>query len=302
MRYSAALTSSLDDQARTHLLRPDGQEDLCFGVYHESRGLERTSALVRELILPSTGERHVHGNASFTEEYFLRALARAIDLEGGLALLHSHPLGEGWQGMSSDDIYAERSHCQQALAVTGLPLVGLTLAGDGSWSCRIWPRRGRHDYAHADGETVRVIGDRFDISFNPALRPKVHLDEALTRTVSAWGEDVQQKITRLQIGVVGAGSVGSIVAEALARTGVQHVVVIDYDGVERRNLDRLVQATRLDVLLARSKGEVLARALRRSATVPGFKLDVHELSVVEEEGFRRALDCDLLFCCVDAHW
>jgi tRNA A37 threonylcarbamoyladenosine dehydratase len=45
----------------------------------------------------------------------------------------------------------------------------------------------------------------------------------------------------LRVGVIGGGSVG-----ALARTGVQRVRLIDFDAVERHNLDRLVHATRRD--------------------------------------------------------
>ncbi len=67
--------------------------------------------------------------------------------------------------MSTDDVDAERGHAGQTWAATGLPLFGLTLAGDGSWSARAWERTGRHIYSRADcdrdadgytGETLSV--------------------------------------------------------------------------------------------------------------------------------------------------
>lgn len=92
---------------------------------------------------------------------------------------------------------------------------------------------------------------------------------------------------------------GAVVAEALARTGVENLLLIDFDTVETVNLDRLLHARRRDAALARSKVEVLRRALVRSATAASPRIEALERSVLEEEGFRAALDCDVLFSCVD---
>lgn len=302
MTFSAAVTQEVHSDLVAHLERRDGQEDVCFALYWPSKGRDRVSALVGYVVLPEAGERAVHGNASFTSDYFLRAAVLAAERGAGLALLHSHPSGMGWQGMSPDDIDAERSHAAQALAITGLPLVGLTLGQDRSWSCRQWIRTGRSQYRRVDGDSVRVVGDRMTLTFNPTLRPAAKPDGRLERTVSAWGPEVQIDFTRLRIGIVGVGSVGSQVAESLARTGVGEIRLIDFDSVEYRNLDRLLHATRMDVALARSKVEVLGRALAKSASASPFKVEPLEMSVCEEDGFRAALDCDLLFCCVDRPW
>jgi hypothetical protein len=95
---SIAMTGELSSIAQQHLLRKDGQEDLCFALWHPSRGKERNTALVRQLIFPEMGDRNVHGNVSFEPAYFERALAEAAAAGAGLALMHSHPRGLGWQG------------------------------------------------------------------------------------------------------------------------------------------------------------------------------------------------------------
>jgi molybdopterin/thiamine biosynthesis adenylyltransferase len=87
------------------------------------------------------------------------------------------------------------------------------------------------------------------------------------------------------------------VAEALARTGFEDVVLIDFDRVEKHNLDRLNYATREDI--GKLKVEVLGRHLVGRGTAAPFHVDLVQASVYEEEGFRSALDCDLLFSCVD---
>jgi molybdopterin-synthase adenylyltransferase len=109
-------------------------------------------------------------------------------------------------------------------------------------------------------------------------------------------------LARLHVGVVGAGSVGALVAEALARVGVERITLLDFDTVELINLDRLLHASPRDAHLARAKVEVLARALRRSATAARPQVSAVEYSVVEPEGLGVALDCDVLFSCVDRPW
>lgn len=299
MRFSTALTAAVDTELNEHLLRKDGQEDLCFAIWRPSQGRERLTVVVGEALMPEDGERHVHGNASFEPRYFLRALARASAEGAGLALLHSHPGGIGWQDMSLDDINAERGHAAQALVATGLPLVGMTLPGDGSWSSRVW-RRTEGGYSPEGCESVHVVGQRLRPSYDGRLMPAPPADGRLVRTVSAWGERAQADLARLHVGVIGAGSVGSMVAEALARLGIVKITLMDYDSVELHNLDRCLHATRSDI--GKAKVQVLRRALLSSSTASAPDIRAYELSVVEDEGFRVALDCDVLFSCVDRPW
>jgi hypothetical protein len=217
--------------------------------------------------------------------------------------VHSHPGGRGWQGLSRDDHAAEAGHAAQAAALTGLPLLGLTYAtGDDSYSARLWGRGRPRQYAPAWCENVRVVGDRIQASWNPQIRPAPRFRAIKERTVSAWGPAVQAGLARLHIGIIGAGSVGAIVAEALARAGIEWITLLDFDTVEAVNLDRLLHAGPRDARLARAKVETLARALRRSATAEHPRIDTVEMSVTEPGGFAAALDCDVLFSCVDRPW
>lgn len=300
-QYSVALTSEVHEQAASHLIRDDRQEDLCFGLWFPSQGRIRMTALIQQVILPRENERMVHGNASFFPQYFERALSLALSNNAGLALMHSH-CGPGWQGMSPDDIAAEQDHAAAVKAATGLPFIGLTLAIDGAWSARFWIKTRPRTYTRYWCESVRVIGSRLVVTFTDFLIPKPRPRREQMRTISAWGETIQADITRLHVGVVGAGSVGAMVAESLARMGVSHISLFDFDSVEVENLDRLLHAKQVDAQLHRPKVAVLAKALRSSATAQPFRIDAYEWSVAEEEGFRAALDCDILFSCVDRHW
>jgi len=297
---SAAMTEEVDRIARAHLLRPDGQEDLCFALWYPSKGRSRTTALIQRLLLPNENERNVHGNVSFEPAFLERALTEAASEGAGLALMHSHPRGRGWQAMSDDDVAAEQGNAGAVLGATGLPFVGLTLANDGAWSARFWERTAPRTYLIQWCATVRIVGDRLTVTYMDKLAPPPRPTEEQIRTVSAWGEACQADLTRLRIGVIGAGSVGGIIAEGLARTGFEDVTVIDFDKIEKHNLDRLIYATRDDI--GKIKADKLAEHMRACATAERFQADPLVAAVSEEEGFRAALDCDVLFSCVDRPW
>jgi hypothetical protein len=84
--------------------------------------------------------------------------------------------------------------------------------------------------------------------------------------------------------------------------GVVHIKFIDFDSLELANLDRTLHGTEKDTKGKKPKVKVSADALRNSATAAGFRVEPIEWSVGEEPGFREALDCDLLFSCVDRPW
>jgi hypothetical protein len=104
-------------------------------------------------------------------------------------------------------------------------------------------------------------------------------------------------LARLRIGIVGLGSVGSIVAETLARMGMQKITLIDFDKIEIHNLDRTLGATKKDI--GKLKVNIISSSIKKSATAKRLNLRAIPVSIANEQGYRAALDCDLLFSCVD---
>ena len=301
MHLSAAMTNATEASLIGHLLRQDGQEDLCFATWQPSSGSRRMTALLGEAILPKQGERVVHGNASFQPNYVLRAAQEAAVAGKGLAFMHSHPGGRGYQILNDTDKAAEARIANIARELTGLPLVGLTLAGDRSWSARVWDGVGRAVHPRFC-QSVRAVGDTFSVTFNDWLVPPPEVSETQIRTVHTWGDELQAKIARLRIAVAGVGSVGMPIAEILARMGVQCVEVFDFDTVELINIDRLHGAGRLDAFLKRPKIHVAERLLKQASSAINPQHELHELSVCEPAGLERLLDSDIIFSCVDKPW
>lgn len=299
--YSTILTDEIHQQLVTHLIREDGQEDLCFATYIPSTGDERSTGILSSIILPEEGEREVHGDVGFMPEYFERVLKIARQRKEGIVFLHSHPTS-GWQDMSGPDIIAEKRISPAVMAASGLPLLGMTIGTDGAWSGRFWIKdeSQKRKYDRAWCETVRVIGKKLTITYNDNLLPPCFDIGKQLRTISAWGAKKQENLSRLKIGIVGLGSVGSIVAEILARTGIANFTLIDFDTVEEKNLDRLTNIFKEDI--GRAKVLAVADGIRRSATAPNVKINCCEYSICEKEGFETALNCDVLFSCVDRPW
>lgn len=299
MRYSVAMTGAVHTTMREHLVRDDGQEDVLAATYSWSTGVRRTTAVVQTVIPPRDGERLVHGNASFTSAYVLRAAAEARTRGQGLVLLHSHPHGRGWQGLSITDHDTEADYERVARAYTKMPLLGMTLAGrDAGWSARVWFDNTRPTWA----ESVRCVSTKFAVTWNDAMRPPPQPTPSQQRTISAWGNHAQASIARLRVLVVGTGSVGLDVAQRLAATGLIEVGVMDFDAVEPVNLDRMIGATRLDAALGRAKVTVAARLMTSAATSKDFRPVVHEANVTDPDGLEAALDYDVIFSCVDRPW
>ena len=300
MTHDVALTAAAHTTARQHLLhhydRGARQEDLCFALWRPSTGRYRRTALIDDIVLPIDGDRILHGNASFQPQYLVRAIDLARQRRSGLAFMHSHPY-PGWQDMSIPDVAAERDVIAYPTHATGLPLVGMTIGTDGYWSARFW------DFTNGQMqrqwcEKVRVV-DRhvYRLYLNNRLRKPPPRRRVLRRTFETWGQKAQNDLARLHVGIVGLGSVGSIVAESIARIGVQRVTLVDPDQIEVHNLDRLLGATIRDV--GRPKVALAAQLFKQHATAKNVRVTTHPLSIHDESAYRSVLDCDIIFSCVD---
>lgn len=85
-------------------------------------------------------------------------------------------------------------------------------------------------------------------------------DERFSRVSRLLGAEGLVRLRAAHVAVVGLGGVGSWTVEALARTGVGSLTLVDPDVVQLTNFNRQLPA--LDVNLGRLKAEVLAERVR----------------------------------------
>lgn len=67
--------------------------------------------------------------------------------------------------------------------------------------------------------------------------------DKLHRTRLLFGDNAVTRLQKSTVMVVGCGAVGSFAIEALARTGIGHIIVVDFDTVEPSNINRQLFAT-----------------------------------------------------------
>lgn len=83
--------------------------------------------------------------------------------------------------------------------------------------------------------------------------------EELSRIQRLVGEDAMARLAAARVAVFGIGGVGGYVAEALARSGVGKLDLIDHDTVALSNLNRQIIA--LHSTVGQSKVDVMARRI-----------------------------------------
>lgn len=81
----------------------------------------------------------------------------------------------------------------------------------------------------------------------------------LSRSVALLGEAAIARLAQSRVAVIGVGGVGSWCAEALVRTGVGHILLMDDDRVAPSNVNRQCPAT--TATLGQPKVEVMAARL-----------------------------------------
>lgn len=139
-----------------------------------------------------------------------------------------------------------------------------------------WPLDGVDLYPPWKGTLNRACAEEVWIETTRPLvvyrpHPPARTPEGIfSRVELMLGEDAMQGLAKARVAVFGLGGVGSWCAEALARTGVGHLMLVDSDDVEASNVNRQLMATTATV--GRAKTEALAERLRAINPSIGLEL------------------------------
>lgn len=114
---------------------------------------------------------------------------------------------------------------------------------------------------------------------------------------AAFTSAMTDELGRLTAVVIGVSGTGSITAEEAARMGFGRVILIDFDKVERKNLNRILNSTIADAEdnLLKVIGTARAITLYRG---PGVAVPV-PTSIDVREAIIAAAQGDVIFSCVD---
>lgn len=108
------------------------------------------------------------------------------------------------------------------------------------------------------------------------------MERSFVSTSRLFEREAYEKLRNYRIGIIGLGGVGSWIAEALTRSGIKKLVLIDYDHVAESNINRQVQATRNS--LGFSKIEALSNRLFQIN--PKIEITPHEVFFSQENSSK----------------
>ena len=293
MKYSLAFTKDHHQELFEHLFPGDGKEAVAILLCGRRKGAEahRFSVLEIHKVPYSTCRVRRPDYVEWPTKFIVPLMEKAQ--KKGLAIfkIHSHPTG--FVSFSRQDDISDSALFPSIYAYmdTEHPHGSASMMPDGQIIARVFLPHG----GISPVNIVSVTGD--DILLWPSgLESLGEIPEFAHRHAQAFGHGTFQKLRPLQIAVIGASGTGSIVIEQLARLGVGHLVIVDPDRIERRNLNRILNARERDI--GRSKVEVLAEAVAQMGTetkVTAIAGDLWNRAVAE-----KVAECDVLFGCMDS--
>ncbi len=313
-RTTLTIPASIQTRAMAHLFPGDGDEHglvfLC-GLHQIGQNVR---LLVRELVIAADGIDYVEGRRGYRmlKAEFIRPLIRRCCKERLVYLaVHNHG-GFGSVAFSDDDLAShERGYpalldLSQGMPVGALVYANQALAGD------VWMPNG----SRRTLDETRVLGANIDRLYDRPHKAARTQADTYARQVLMFGPLGQERLRAARVGVIGAGGVGSLLIEYLARLGVGDLVVADPDRISLSNLSRVVGATRTDTLYplchpnapkamrawahahARRKVDI-ARRLARGAS-PSISFEAIADDFTKADVAARFLDCDFLFLAADS--
>ena len=283
------------DKLRTHLLQSTQTENAAYVIGGVSRSSNTLSLLAREVIIVPDEAFLKKGSAylAISPVFIARVLKKCTPHNLSVILAHSHPFSDSCVGFSGIDDHGEEILIPKVFERVPSAAHAAMVLGKSSVEARIWtgPTNVRPiDRIKIVGKTLEVVELR-----KREDDEKSSHSERYSRQVLALGEDGQQKLHGLTVGIVGAGGIGSHVFQQVVHLGVGRVIILDFDAVEESNRSRLIGSAEGDS--GTPKVEVLARLGRQIN--PQLQVEPIVGSVLDRSPVAKLLEADVIFCCTD---
>ena len=105
------------------------------------------------------------------------------------------------------------------------------------------------------------------------LKLQNDMEDKFERTIQALGEAAFRRLQDTRVILFGVGGVGGWCAEALVRTGLLHLTIVDFDVVNPSNINRQVVATSANI------GEQKVEAMRKRLLEINPEADITALTL-----------------------
>ena len=292
LRLPAEMAAELD----AHLFPGDGDEHgavLGAATVRTDRGLR---LLGRRLFLATDAVDYVPGDRGYRKltAAFVRRCALVCATEGlSYLAVHNHS-GDDSVAFSSIDMASHRRGYPAILDILGGPPAGglvftrRAVAGD------IWMSADQQiELDHT------VVPDILQQLWYPSPRRARAARPEYDRQVRLFGDRGQEILGGQKVAIIGAGGAGSLINEYLARLGVGHLVVVDFDRLDTTNSPRIVGARPMDLYQQPSHKVAIAERVAREAN-PAIRYEAIVGNITELTVAERIVDCDAIFLAADS--
>lgn len=217
-------------------------------------------------------------------------LARAARDNLAVLKVHSHPTGHR-DFSTLDDASDADLFSAVALKVPGTHLSAVMLP-DGE----VFARTVFGGTIGRRIERVTVIGDEIRL-YGPCPEGDGAGRDFDLRHRQAFGDQTVDILAGMSIAVVGVSGTGSPVVEMLARLGVGRIVLIEFDVVEEKNLNRIWGSRRAHAEVRLNKALMMKRHVESIGL--GTVVEVVAASVDHPDAISAVATCDAVFGCMD---
>ncbi len=123
------------------------------------------------------------------------------------------------------------------------------------------------------------------------------MPDRFARTALLIGSAGLERLAACKVAVFGLGGVGSFTAEALARSGVGAILLVDYDNIDITNINRQLHA--LSGVVGRPKTQVMEERLRQIN--PALRLQTRQQKFTPDQAsaFLDNQDLDFVVDAID---
>ncbi len=287
LQYRLAISAQHHTQLVNHLFPGDGFEAAAILLCAKS---SEHRLLVKELVhVPHDSCRvRLPNRITWPGSSIEEAIDKAESENLSIILIHSHP--GGMFSFSSHDDESDLRTIPSLFEGVSLPTTlhgSAIMTPDGAIRARLYQK----DLNFENVESVICSSEDIAIW---RVSKSGSLEKRPITFSSAMGDDLRY----LTACIVGVSGTGSIVAEQLARMGIGRLILIDFDKVELKNLNRILNSTLKDA----SEGRFKTKMFASRVTLYRDDIDIHciESSISCREAIEAAGYADLLFCCVDS--
>ena len=283
-KHTLALPQRIADQLRQHLFPGDGLEASAL-LLCASTGMRRNKLLGREILtVPHNACIRKHNTLNWPGEFVEVAIDRATSRGDTIIAVHSHP--GGFFAFSAADNTSDKTLMSALRSGTDRIPGSAIMIPEGPMRARLYPS----DHAPVPIDLILEAGPDLHFWWDEGASSAGPLPPPM-----AFTSEMRAILSRISVCVIGVSGTGSIVAEQLARLGIGEIILIDFDKMEERNLNRILNSSLAD--LDSYKVEMFAGAIRRYR--PDCEILPLASSVAAREAILAACEADILFSCVD---